>query len=89
MFPPHPQLSLPTPKYFSFHGLSRPFARRSFASVESPSAVMYSTHSIISCTVPLPTLPQMYGSAPDRLTQIHELVRPKLIRLDHARPSAC
>src|ERR1700742_4145997 len=64
MFPPQPHDSLPTAKYFSFHGLSRPFCLRKFANGLSASEVMYSTHSIISCTVPEPTLPQMYGSQP-------------------------
>ena len=31
---------------------------------EMPSNVMYSIHSLISCTVPEPTLPLMYGSQP-------------------------
>ena len=34
------------------------------ASVDSESLVMYSTHSINSCGVPLPTLPQTYASHP-------------------------
>ena len=57
MLPPQPHVSLPTPKYGSRHGFSRPFCRRRFAIGESASEVMYSTHSIISCGVPLPTLP--------------------------------
>src|SRR5215467_4686359 len=64
MLPPHPHVSLPTPQYFTFQGLSRPFRRLSVASVESVSDVMYSTQSIASWTVPLPTLMLMYGSAP-------------------------
>src|SRR5487761_2762089 len=64
MFPPQPQLSLPTPKYGSFHGCSRPFLRRRLDMGDWASEVTYSTHSIISCTVPLPTLPQKYGSQP-------------------------
>ena len=46
------------PKYRTFQGLSRPFWRRRFAIGEMASEVMYSTHSIISCGVPLPTLPE-------------------------------
>src|SRR5690625_3144369 len=65
MFPPQPQFSLPTPKYFNFHGSSCPFSLRQFAIGDSPSKVIYSTHSDISWTVPLPTLPLMYGSAPN------------------------
>src|SRR6516162_784649 len=64
MLPPQPQLSLPTPKYVSFHGFSRPLERRRFAIGESASDVMYSTHCAISCTEPLPRFPQTYGSAP-------------------------
>ena len=56
-FNPHPQFSFPTPKYFTFHGLSLPFAFLSLLMGESPSKVMYSTHSDISRTVPDPTLP--------------------------------
>ena len=56
MLPPQPQVSLPIAKYFTFHGLSRPFLRRSCASVESVSEVMYSSHSAISRGVPVPTL---------------------------------
>ena len=62
MRPPQPQFSLPTPKYLSFHGSPRPFARRRSPIGLLPSKVTYSTHCDISCTVPLPTLPQMYGS---------------------------
>ena len=51
-------------KYFSFHGSCRPFARRWLASGESAALVMYSTQADISCTVPLPRLPQRYGSQP-------------------------
>src|SRR5690606_42063938 len=56
MLPPHPHISLPMPTYATFQGLSRPFSRRRFASVESESDVMYSIHSIISCVEPVPTL---------------------------------
>jgi hypothetical protein len=64
MLPPQPQLSLPTPKNGKRHGVSRPFARRRSVIGERPGKVMYSTHSRISFTLPDPTLPQMYGSAP-------------------------
>ena len=47
---------------------------------------MYSTHSIISCTEPLPTLPQMYGSVPSCSHKIQELVRAEVVVLDHAAP---
>lgn len=61
---PQPQFSLPTPKYLISHGSSRPFCRRQFAIGLLPSKVRYSTHCDISWTVPLPTLPQLYGSQP-------------------------
>jgi len=48
---------MPTPKYRTFQGFSRPFWRRRLAIGESASDVRYSTHSIISCTEPLPTFP--------------------------------
>src|SRR5574344_35911 len=62
MLPPHPQLSLPTPRNFTFHALSRPFFLLKLAMGESPSEVMYSTHLANSSTLPLPTFPLMYGS---------------------------
>ena len=64
MLPPQPQFSLPTPQYLTFQGSSRPFCRRQSAIGLIPSNVKYSTHCCISWTVPLPTLPQMYGSQP-------------------------
>ena len=63
MFPPHPQLSLPTPRYFTFHGSTRPFSALSLA-IGPSAAVMYSTHFASSSTVPDPTFPLMYGSQP-------------------------
>ena len=62
MFPPHPQFSLPIPKYFTFHGSSLPFSFLSLVIGLSESEVMYSTHSAISLTVPEPTLPHIYAS---------------------------
>ncbi len=47
---------------FHFHASSWPFSLRRSAIGEMPSIVMYSTHSDISCTVPLPTLPLTYAS---------------------------
>ena len=55
---------------------------------------MYSTHCCSSCTLPLPTLPQMYGLAAQLLAQVQELVRAEMIvlgdfapvRVDHRRP---
>ena len=64
MLPPQPQLSLPTPRYLTFHDFSRPFLRRRLAIGVSPSEVIYSTHLASSSTVPEPTFPLMYGSAP-------------------------
>src|SRR4051812_25015303 len=64
MLPPQPQLSLPTPQNFTFHGSSRPFLRRRSAIGLLPGWFTYSHHSCISCTLPLPTLPTMNGSAP-------------------------
>ena len=64
MLPPQPQFSLPTPKYLTRQGFSRPLARRRFAISLSPSNVMYSTQSCISLTVPEPTLPATYASQP-------------------------
>src|SRR5690606_10566866 len=58
MLPPQPHISLPMPKNGTFHGLSRPLARRSSASDEPFSWVMYSTHSAISRGEPLPVLPE-------------------------------
>jgi hypothetical protein len=59
MLPPQPHGSLAIPKYGRRHGFSRPFWRRRLAIGEIASEVMYSTHSIISWGVPLPTLPVM------------------------------
>ena len=59
MLPPQPQFSLPTPKYFRRQGCSWPLRLRSSLMGERPPKVMYSTHSLISCTVPLPRLPFM------------------------------
>ena len=64
MRPPQPQFSLPTPKYGRRKGSARPLARLRFTMLESAALVMYSTHCIISSTLPLPTLPQTYGAAP-------------------------
>ena len=64
MLPPQPHVSLPIPQNFTRHGSSRPLALRSRTIGLSPSRVRYSTQSLISCTVPEPTLPLMYGSAP-------------------------
>jgi hypothetical protein len=47
------------PQNFTRQGSSRPLALRSLAMGLSPSRVRYSTHSLISCTVPEPTLPLM------------------------------
>src|SRR5215212_4463276 len=66
MLPPHPQLSLPTPQKRTFHGAARPFALRRSAIGLGPGWFTYSHHSHISRTVPLPTLPTMNGSAPNR-----------------------
>jgi len=77
MLPPQPQFSLPTPQYLMRHGFSRPFSLRQFAIGDSPSNVMYSTHSDISCTVPLPTLPLMYGSQPSSSHSIKNSCVPK------------
>jgi hypothetical protein len=57
MLPPQPHDSLPTPKNGTCHGASRPFARRSSASVERESEVRYSSHSAISRAEPEPKLP--------------------------------
>lgn len=64
MCPPHPHASLPRPQKRTRHGSSRPLALRRRTIGESPSRVRYSTQSLISLTVPEPTLPLMYGSAP-------------------------
>src|ERR671920_2069793 len=64
MLPPHPQLSLPTPQKRTFHGFCLPLRRRQSAIGPAPGWFTYSHHSCISCTVPLPTLPTMNGSAP-------------------------
>src|SRR5436305_11860583 len=65
MLPPQPQASLPTPQNFTRQALSRPFSRRSFDIGLSPSKFAYCTQSDTSCTVPLPTLADKYGSAPN------------------------
>ena len=78
------------------HGCSRPFALRRRAIGLSPSRVRYSTHSLISCTVPLPTLPLTYGSAPSSSHKRHELVGAEVVvlldvapvRVDHRGRSA-
>ena len=79
MLPPHPQLSFPTPRYFNFHALSRPFLRRRLAIGESPSEVIYSTHLASSSTVPLPTLPLTYGSQPSISQRFKNSCVPKLL----------
>src|SRR5574344_506719 len=79
MLPPHPQLPLPTPRNFTFHALSRPFWRRSFAIGVLPSLVMYSTHLASSSTVPLPTLPLIYGSQPSISHRLRNSCVPKLL----------
>src|SRR5674476_1618610 len=53
--PPPPQGSLPRPQKGTRHGSSPPFARRSSTIGEVPERVRYSTHSLISRTVPEPT----------------------------------
>ena len=63
-FPPQPHASLPRPQNGTRHGSSRPFARRSAAIGESSARVRYSTHSLISRTVPEPMFADTYGSAP-------------------------
>ena len=59
MLPPQPQASFPIPQNGTFHGASRPLALRNATIGESPSRVRYSIHSLISRTVPEPTLPLM------------------------------
>ncbi len=63
MLPPQPHGSLPMPKNGTRHGSSRPCSRRREAIGESSARVRYSIHSLISRTVPEPTLPFTYGSA--------------------------
>ncbi len=75
MLPPQPQVSLPTPKYGKLQGLSRPFFRRSSASVDFVSDVMYSTHSAISCGLPGADVAGHIGVRADQLGEIEELVR--------------
>src|SRR5690625_7314350 len=70
MFPPQPQASLPMPKNGTVHGSSRPFSRRSAAIGESSARVRYSIQSLISRTVPEPTLPLTYASVPSSSTKI-------------------
>jgi hypothetical protein len=65
MLPPQPQFSLPTPQNVTGHGSSRPLARRRAAIGLSPDIVRYSSHSAISRTEPLPSLPAIYGSHRD------------------------
>ena len=64
MLPPQPQVSLPIPKKCTSQGCSRPFLRRSLASVDTVFDVMYSIQSAISCGLPEPTLPLMYTLVP-------------------------
>src|SRR5690554_6067901 len=77
MFPPHPQFSLPTPKYLSFQGFSLPCSFLNSAIGDCPSKVMYSIQSFISCTVPLPTFPHIYGSQPTMLQKSRNSAVPK------------
>ncbi len=57
MLPPQPQFSLPMPQKGTFHGSDRPCSRRSRDIGASPDRVRYSIQSLISATVPDPTLP--------------------------------
>src|ERR1044071_2639579 len=79
MFPPQPHASLPTPHIFTFHGFSLPFSARSLDIGLSPSKFTYCTHSVSSCTVPLPTLPARYGSAPSNSHIFKKSCVPKLL----------
>jgi len=79
MEPPHPQLSLPTPKRRTLNGAAWPFALRSSASELPPGWLRYSHHSAISRGVPVPTLPTTNGSAPMRSTSCMYSCVPKLL----------
>ena len=79
MLPPHPQLSLPTPQNRTLNGSGCPFAARRSASVLPPGWFTYSHQAAISRTVPLPTLPTMNGSAPNRRTSSRYSCVPKLL----------
>ena len=87
MLPPQPQLSLPTPKNVHLPRLLAavlPAQVRHRASRRRRSCTRPTRSS--PATVPLPTLPQMYGSAAELLAQVHELVRAEVVVLRHAAP---
>src|SRR2546421_7509860 len=64
MAPPQPQLSFPSPRYFTLYGAGCPLAARSLASVVGLSEVIYSNQSAASCTLPDPTFSEMKASEP-------------------------
>ena len=86
MLPPQPQFSLPTPKYVIFHGFSRPFLRRRLASSLSPSKVMYSIQSRISCGRAAAHVAGDVGLAIELLAQVEKLVRAEGVGVDDLAP---
>src|SRR5690606_19437911 len=79
MLPPQPQVSLPIPQYLTFQGFSRPFSIRNSDMGLPFSTLTYCSQSISSCTVPLPTLADKYGSAPSNSHMSRQSCVPKLL----------
>src|ERR1019366_8701727 len=79
MYPPQPQLSLPTPHNETLYGASCPFFRRISVSVLLPLKFKYSIQFSISCGVPVPTFPAIYGSHPNSLHNFKNSSVPKLL----------
>src|SRR6476661_667102 len=79
MFPPQPQASFPIPQYFALHGSCCPFFLRRSDIGAFASKFTYCTQSASSCTVPLPTFPEMYGSVPNSLHMLRNSCVPKLL----------
>src|SRR5688572_28295755 len=67
------------PQYLTFHGFSLPFCLRRSDIGLLPSKVVYCTQSLNSWTVPLPTLPDKYGSVPISSHMSRKLCVPKLL----------
>src|SRR4029079_6266435 len=79
MFPPQPQASFPIPQNFTLHALSCPFFLRRSDIGLFASKLAYCTQSANSCTVPLPTFPEMYGSVFSSLHISKNSCVPKLL----------
>ena len=63
-----------------------PFLRRRFAIGPMPPKFTYCTQSASSCTVPLPTLPEMIRFGSQLLAEVHEFMRAKTVVLGDTAP---